>query len=104
MNNMYNVSFKVKFRIISLGKGTRNRKIFAEYGEGVSKITGNQFIFLKLDNFRIYKKDVINLKGIQHELLVELFYKTDSRLKNYLKSSKNNILGLETCRILKYKS
>lgn len=98
---MYNVSFKSRFRIVSLEKGTKNRKIFAEYGEGKSK-RGIPINYLKMEKFRLYKKDVFGLSKIQHELFFDLFLSEKSRIKEYLKSEKKNILGLETCRITKY--
>lgn len=104
MNKMYKIDFKCKIRIVSTGKGTRNRKITAEYGIGKSNITGNKIEYLKLDKFRVHTKDVNNLKLIQHELLTELFYKEESRLKDYLRDSHNkSILGLKSCRIAKMK-
>lgn len=100
---MYHISFKSKFRIVSLGKGTKNRKIFAEYGEGVSTITKVPITYLKMEKFRVYKKDVQNLNEIQHEIFFDLFLSKESKIKKYLKSSKKNILGLKTCRITKIK-
>lgn len=98
---MYNQLFSSRFRIVSKEKGTKNRKIFAVYVEGVSNITGNRFYCLKMEKFRLYKKDVFNLSMIQKELYSELFLKEESKLKEYLYSSKNNILSLNTCRISK---
>lgn len=101
MNKNYKTEFSCKIRIVSTNKGTRNRKITAEYGVCTSRITGNTMEYLKVDKFRVHTKDVKNLSLIQHELLNELFYKDESRLKDYLHSKKKNILGLKSCRIAK---
>ena len=103
MDAMFKTDYVCKFRIVSMGKGTRNRKITAEYGVGESSITGVKFEYLKMDKFRVHTKDVQNLKLIQHELLTELFYKKESRLKEYLQSENKGILGLKSCRIAKMK-
>lgn len=101
MNSMYNVTFSSKFRIISKEKGTMNRKIYAEYGEGVSNKTSVPFSYLKMDKFRLYKKDISNLSMIQKEIYTDLFIREDSSIKNYLYSDKKNILSLRTCKISK---
>lgn len=101
MNKMYNNSFLSQFRIIPQNKGTKNRKIYAEYGEGVSTITNNEYSYLKIDKFRMYKKDISNLGEIQKEIFYDLFFKDESRIKLYLYSNKKNILSFKNFRILK---
>lgn len=101
MNRMYNCSCLIKFRIIPQSKGTKNRKIYAEYGEGVSNINNNKFSYLKMDKFRLYKKDISNLTEIQKEIMDDLFLKKESRIKAYLYSNKKNILSFKNFRILK---
>ena len=101
MNDMYNVHFSSRFRIVSKEKGTKNRKIYAEYCEGMSNLTYKPFFYLKMEPFKLYKKDVFNLSMIQKELYYDLFLVNDSKIKDYLHSSKKNVLGLKTCRISK---
>ena len=100
---MFKTEYVCKFRIVPIGKGTRNRKITAEYGVGESSITGVKFEYLRVHKFRMHTKDINNLKLIQHELLTELFYKEESRMKEYLQSENKSILGLKSCRIAKMK-